>query len=265
MYKDCTGSTAENKKYICCFSGGKDSMATALLALQHNEPLDQVLFVEVMYDRNTSGEHPEHIAFIKNKCKPFFEKRGVEFKILRSEKTFKDTFFRVLKKSKTPERVGKIYGFPMGGRCAIKRDCKNRPMKRYFRSIDENIQYVGISTDEPARLISLKKSSGNKVSLLEKYGYTNQMAFDLCKQYDLLSPVYKFTSRSGCFFCPNSRDKELRYLYRTQRDLFNDLLRLEQENKNTAIGNIFDTRDGRSLEDFNFIFNEEEKQLLLFA
>ena len=38
---------------------------------------------------------------------------------------------------------------------------------------------------------------GNKVSLLEKYGYTEQMAFDLCEKHDLLSPVYGFTHRGG--------------------------------------------------------------------
>ena len=38
-------------------------MATVLLALEHNEPLDEILFTEVMFDhaRNISGEIPEHI------------------------------------------------------------------------------------------------------------------------------------------------------------------------------------------------------------
>ena len=37
-------------------------MATVLLALEHNEPLDEILFTEVMFDhaRNISGEIPEH-------------------------------------------------------------------------------------------------------------------------------------------------------------------------------------------------------------
>ena len=43
-------------KYVASCSGGKDSVATLLLAAQHNEPLDEAVFSEVMFDKNTSGE-----------------------------------------------------------------------------------------------------------------------------------------------------------------------------------------------------------------
>ena len=42
-------------KYVASCSGGKDSVATLLLAAQHNEPLDEAVFSEVMYDKDTSG------------------------------------------------------------------------------------------------------------------------------------------------------------------------------------------------------------------
>ena len=47
-------------KYVASCSGGKDSVATLLLAAQHNEPLDEAVFSEVMFNQNTSGEVPEH-------------------------------------------------------------------------------------------------------------------------------------------------------------------------------------------------------------
>ena len=43
-------------KYVASCSGGKDSVATLLLAAQHKEPLDEAVFSEVMFDQNTSGE-----------------------------------------------------------------------------------------------------------------------------------------------------------------------------------------------------------------
>ena len=43
-------------KYVASCSGGKDSVATLLLAAQHNEPLDEAVFSEVMFDKDTSGE-----------------------------------------------------------------------------------------------------------------------------------------------------------------------------------------------------------------
>ena len=50
-------------KYIASWSGGKDSTASIILAHDHNEPLDLIIFSEVMFDENTSGELPEHIDF----------------------------------------------------------------------------------------------------------------------------------------------------------------------------------------------------------
>ena len=43
--------------YIASCSFGKDSLATILLALEHNEPLDRAVFCEVMFDheRGISG------------------------------------------------------------------------------------------------------------------------------------------------------------------------------------------------------------------
>lgn len=69
-------------KYVASCSGGKDSVATLLLAAQHNEPLDEAVFSEVMFDQDTSGEIPEHRDFIYDRLKPFCEKElGVKFTI----------------------------------------------------------------------------------------------------------------------------------------------------------------------------------------
>lgn len=43
-------------KYIASWSGGKDSTASIILAHEHNEPLDLIIFSEVMFDENTSGD-----------------------------------------------------------------------------------------------------------------------------------------------------------------------------------------------------------------
>ena len=79
-------------KYIASWSGGKDSTASIVLAHEHNEPLDLIIFSEVMFDKTTSGELPEHIDFIKNKAIPMFGSWGYETKILRSNKTYMDCF-----------------------------------------------------------------------------------------------------------------------------------------------------------------------------
>ena len=65
-------------------------MATVLLALEHNEPLDEILFTEVMFDhaRNISGEIPEHIDWIHSTAIPRFEVMGVKTRILHSDRDY---------------------------------------------------------------------------------------------------------------------------------------------------------------------------------
>jgi 3'-phosphoadenosine 5'-phosphosulfate sulfotransferase (PAPS reductase)/FAD synthetase len=84
-------------KHIASCSGGKDSVATLLLAAEHNEPLDEAVFSEVMFDRETSGEVPEHRDFIYNRLKPFCENElGIKFTILHADKTYDDVFHHII-------------------------------------------------------------------------------------------------------------------------------------------------------------------------
>ena len=58
-------------------------MATIILAHEKGYPLDEVIFSEVMFEENISGELPEHIDFINNVLKPKCEEWGYKFKIVR--------------------------------------------------------------------------------------------------------------------------------------------------------------------------------------
>lgn len=168
----------EKKKtpHIAACSFGKDSLATILLALEHGEPLDEVVYCEVMFDKRTSGEVPEHRAFIYETAMPRLEQLGVPVRVLRSDLT------------------------------------------------PDTVQYVGIASDEPVRL---RRLQGNQVSLLEKYHYTEEDAKQLCQTAGLLSPVYAFTDRGGCWFCPNAKRKELRHLYDHHPELWAKMLELQ--------------------------------------
>lgn len=70
-------------KHILSCSFGKDSIATALLALQHGEPLDELVYCEVMFNEEISGELPEHNRFIHETAIPYFEQRGIPTRVLR--------------------------------------------------------------------------------------------------------------------------------------------------------------------------------------
>lgn len=88
-------------KHILSCSFGKDSIATALLALQHGEPLDELVYCEVMFNEEISGELPEHNRFIHETAIPYFEQRGIPTRVLRSEKTYLSCFYHVVTRGKT--------------------------------------------------------------------------------------------------------------------------------------------------------------------
>ena len=213
-------------KYIASCSFGKDSIATVLLALEHREPLDFVLFCEVMFDnkRNISGEDPEHIKWIYDKAIPFFEQMGVPTKVLRSEQDYVSLFYKVRGSGKYK---GMYSGFPIVRRCSVNRDCKVGVIKKYLRTLgEEYTQYIGIAIDEPKRLARLKD---NAISLLAKYGYTERMAMELCRKYDLVSPIYENGSRGGCWFCPNMKIASASVFRDKHPDLWRELDILAQE------------------------------------
>lgn len=189
--------------YIASCSFGKDSIATILLALEKNEPLDRVVFSEVMFDheRGISGEIPEHIEWVYNTAIPKLESMGVKVDVVRGKLDFVSLCRRVLKSGK---KKGQMYGMQSSRFCYANSECKIAPIKAYYKQFKDYdiIQYVGIAIDEPIRLARLKK---HQVSLLAKYGYTEKMAMAKCKEYDLVSPNYREGEfRGGCWFCYNA-------------------------------------------------------------
>lgn len=248
-------------KYIASFSGGKDSAATIILAHEHKEPLDLIIFSEVMFDENTSGELPEHIDFAKNTAIPLFEEWGYKTIILHAEKNYMDVFNHISTRGRSK---GKRSGFPMTGKCPINRDCKVKPINDFLKKIDGDFtQYIGIAKDEPKRLERLRGT--NKLSLLEKYGYTEEMAFDLCRKYGLLSPTYEFSKRGGCWFCPNARKKELRHIRDNHKDLWKKLIDLEKgSSKDNMAGYIWNTLEKKSIQSVEDQFRQEDAQITIF-
>lgn len=241
-------------KYIASWSGGKDSTAQIILAHENNEPLDLIIFSEVMFNKEISGELPEHIDFIKNKCIPLFKEWGYETKILHADLTYMDIFLREPTRGKR-FGSGLITGFPMSGMCQINKSVKILPITKFLKGFKEDYtQYIGIAVDEPKRLKKLEGT--NRISLLAKYEYTEQMAFDLCKKYDLLSPTYSYSKRGGCWFCPNAGKRELRHLRTNHKDLWNKLLELETTPN--LIGNMWNTLTKTSLHDMDAKFLAED-------
>lgn len=193
-----------------------------LTILEHNLPLDEVVYCEVMFDENISGEYPLHTDFIHNKAIPILETvYGLKVRVLRDSRPYKGMCTSLRVKGK---HVGTPLGFPMrlGPWC---NKLKMRPIKAYNKEQTEPVhEYVGIAVDEPERLARL---TPNKSSPLADYGITEEMAVEICKQHHLLSPIYQTQARNGCWFCHNARIGELRDLYRQYPELWAELREIQ--------------------------------------
>lgn len=241
-------------KYIASCSFWKDSIATIILAREHNEPLDEIVYCEVMFDKEISGELPEHRDFIYNKAIPAFESWGYKVTVLHSKKTYKDIFYRLKKRG---DYAGKIYGFPPVMLCWANGELKMPPIREYWKSQPEEVmQYVGIAIDEPLRLDRVVESK-NQVSLLEKYGYTEQMAKEKCIEYELLSPIYNFSNRGGCWFCQNQSLCQLKELRSMHPELWKILLDMQKESPHPFGKN-------HSIDKLENRFMWEDRQMTIF-
>ena len=244
-------------KYIASCSFGKDSIATILLAIENNEPLDGAVFSEVMFDlkRNISGEDPEHIQWIYEVAIPRLRELGCPVEVVRAERDYMHCFHNVIKSGRNQ---GKKPGWPMGGKCVIQSQCKVPPVHKYYKKFDEPVlQYVGIAADEPSRLSRLK---ANQISLLAKYGYTEDMAMAKCKAYGLVSPIYELKHRGGCWFCPNRKIKAFAEFRKAHPELWLELQQLSKESNLAGYGFKYEM----SFEEVEARMDAVDAQLTLF-
>ena len=254
------GAAGVKRVAFCSF--GADSTANVLLGMKHGERPDEIVYCEVMFDKRTSGEIPEHRDFVYEKAIPFFKREGIKTNVVRGEKTFVELFCKKIGERGAEYNRGKIWAWPLCGRCYVQRDCKVRPMNLFERTAwgkEEIVKLSGIAADEEARLLTMLGYGGT--SLLEKHGVTQAGARYMCKHAGLLSPCYEFTDRNGCFFCPNSKWRERRHLYDHHPDLWERLLKLQKlPNKST---NRFDRT--YTIDEIDAMFRLEDAQYDLLS
>ena len=77
----------------------------------------------------------------------------------------------------------------------------------------------------------------------------------------LLSPIYEFTDRGGCWFCPNAKERELRHLCDHHPDLWGRMLELQ------AIPGKASEKFNRTqtFADIDELFRKEDEQLPMAA
>lgn len=191
-------------KYIASVSFGKDSLAMLLLILEHNLPLDEVIF----YD---TGMEFQCIYKIRDKVKNMLNEKCITYTELKPQVPFEDMMYDYPHTSRKGE-IKNGYGW-CGGLCRWGTTYKTQTINNYLKSKGEVHQYIGIALDEPKRLQKLIGT--NKSSPLAYFKFTESMALSYChnKGYYWIEngiELYSILDRVSCWCCRNKNLKELK-------------------------------------------------------
>lgn len=228
--------------YVLSWSRGKDSSALLVNVLQKRLPLNAIITCDIMFDKNTSGEHPLMAKWMdeaEQRVNYLLKKFGYEnVKIihLTAYKNFLEQFYTVKERG---NHIGDRYGFPYPICAWCNGRLKLDPISKYIKKLLKKgycvIEYIGIASDEPKRLKRYKKLTTNnhKYITLAKFMITEQKASRTCKYWKLLSPKYENSFRSGCWFCPKQSLYDLYNLWKNYNEYFERLLKIEKDSHNT--------------------------------
>ena len=218
-------------------SFGKDSMATLILAAEQGISIDRVMYCDIKFSPDMSGEHPlmaERMPIAEARLKELF---GVTVDHTYSGISFIEQFYKV---KQTGNHIGDRYGFPysIGAWCNDR--LKLKAISKYLEQFDNApvTEFIGIAYDELRRWerLKVKETPSHKYrSLLVEQHITEKQAFKICQKYNLLSPVYQLDDifRGGCWFCPKQCLADLYSLWKNYPELYEKLLRMEPDSHNT--------------------------------
>lgn len=177
-------------QYILSLSYGKDSLAMLGAIEKLNLPLDRIITAEVWATDTISADLPPMVEFKSKADKIIKERWGFDVEHVRAKNTYEDGFYKVRKGG---ERVGQINGFPfLRGAW-----CNGMLKKAALHKIPKDaIQYLGIATDEPNRIKQHSRKENVRLPLVD-IGWTEADCRKWCEENDLLSPIYKTSTRGG--------------------------------------------------------------------
>ena len=207
----------QTMEQIRVLSMGGGVQTTACL-LKYWKEYDYVIFAD------TGGEYPETYEYMSNYLRPFCESKGIPFIIVRKEQDEKPISLEqyCLDSGQIPSRNFKW--------CTDK--FKRRPMNKFLRSLGATkknpiIKDIGFSLDESHRM------GKNEDPLYVKHNYplmddkiTRRMCHEIIKDAGFPSPP-----KSACYYCYNSRKKEVLALKVSHPDLFKKMEGMEDNAK----------------------------------
>lgn len=245
-------------EHILSLSYGKDSMACFGACEQLGWPIDRVVTADVWATDTIPADLPPMVEFKAKADEIIRERWGIQVEHFVSTKcekceadkvTYEMCFNAKMLKGK---HIGSIKGWPMakGNWCLkLKLTALNQ-----MKIKPNDIQYLGIAADEPARFHNL---TATKKSPLVEAGWTEADCRLWCEENNLLSPIYTTTTRGGCWFCHKQPVEQLRLLRRDYPNLWALMLKWDADSPVAFKAN------GHTVHNYDHRFQMEDDGLLI--
>lgn len=253
-----------NTEYILSLSYGKDSLACLEAIKQLGYPLDRIVHAEVWATDTISADLPPMVEFKKHADKIILDRYGIEVEHIcamtggrerdRERVTYEKVFYRRMFSKKYNKEC--IYGFPITRGAWCNWRLKMKVLANIEPKIKGNqiVQYLGIASDEPERIV--RHTKPDIILPLVLINWNEEFCREWCEQNDLLSPIYTTSERGGCWFCHNQGVDQLRLLRQNYPDLWALLLKWGNDS------HIPFKPNGRTIKDFERRFVMEELGVL---
>lgn len=238
-------------EYVASLSGGKDSLAMVLRLMEEDRPLTKCVFFDTGMEFGAVYGNIERIRPILSGC-------GCELVTLRPKRHF---LLDMLVKPVCKGRPNEHYGYEWCGGCTRwATRGKLDAIEAYLGTLGEHVQYIGIAADEAKRA----KQAPDRLHPLIDWGMTESDCLAYCRKsgWNWLEgdvDLYDILDRVSCWCCSNKNLRELRNIYAYLPGYW-DLLKGLQ----SRIDRPF-RRDGRTIFDLERMFEEESRQMRLFA
>lgn len=201
-------------KWRVSWSGGKDSTATIILMHENDVPIDRIVYVRMMFDDELPATLPVMTDFV-DKTIDRLKEWGYEVEVVKSKKSAYGISEQVYKRSVHKASNGAKYGISgfCRGACVFQQE-KPKAINSIAKA---DYEMIGYASDETERL---ERLGGGRQSIMVALGIEEKQAFEICRKYDMLSPLYETgVGRDGCFFCPNAGVLERRLLEQEHPEL----------------------------------------------
>lgn len=241
----------KNFKHIYSLSGGQDSTAMTVRALELGLPVDYIIFCD------TGNEFPQMYDYLHAFDTWLLKKYGIGITRLRSKKTLETLIFSPFSRGK---HKGEIRGIPYASSMSFcTRELKKNISRNFAKKVDGAYMYLGYVARERHRMHeATEQYIFNKYPLIDWEWNEDQVSAYL-KQMGIYNSLYDHFSRTGCMFCPKQTLASWKALYVNFPQLFKTAQSWEQKAIDMK-AHIKTFRSDYSLTDLAFRFERELEQ-----